>query len=77
MKYEYGLIGEKLGHSYSKIIHEAMGYYSYDLIPLSPQELGPFLLSREFKGLNVTIPYKQAVIPYCTALSDAAKKIGR
>lgn len=72
----YGLIGEKLGHSFSKIIHERLAGYSYDLIPLPPEELGPFLERREFSGLNVTIPYKQAVLPYLDEISPAAKRIG-
>lgn len=72
----YGLIGEKLGHSFSKPIHEALGGYPYELIPLAPDELAPFLKAREFDGLNVTIPYKQAVIPYLDALDDKAREIG-
>lgn len=72
----YGLIGEKLGHSYSKIIHEKLGAYTYDLIPLTSQELDSFLKNRNFKGLNVTIPYKQTVIPYCDQVSPLAQEIG-
>ncbi|MHC1723323.1 MAG: shikimate dehydrogenase [Aminipila sp.] len=72
----YGLIGEKLGHSYSKIIHEKLGAYTYDLFPLTIQELDCFLKNREFTGLNVTIPYKQTVIPYCDYVSPLAKEIG-
>lgn len=72
----YGLIGEKLGHSYSKIIHEKLGAYTYDLFPLTIQELDPFLKERRFAGLNVTIPYKQTVIPYCDYISPLAKEIG-
>lgn len=72
----YGLIGEKLGHSYSKIIHEKLGFYEYELFPLQKTELESFLKSKEWKGLNVTIPYKQAVIPFCDSLSAAAVKIG-
>lgn len=72
----YGLIGEKLGHSYSKIIHEKLGAYSYDLFPLTMQELDCFLKERNFAGLNVTIPYKQTVIPYCDFVSPLAKEIG-
>lgn len=72
----YGLIGEKLGHSYSKIIHEKLGAYKYDLFPLSRKELDIFLKKREFKGLNVTIPYKETVIPYCDYVSPLAKEIG-
>lgn len=72
----YGLIGETLSHSFSPAIHRLLGDYSYRLFELSPEELGPFLTAREFDGLNVTIPYKQAVIPYCAELSDAARRIG-
>ncbi len=73
---EYGLIGEKLSHSYSQLIHSRLGSYRYELISLAPDELDPFLKSRAFKGLNVTIPYKKAVIPYCDELSSAARRIG-
>ncbi len=60
----YGLIGEKLGHSYSKIIHEMMADYTYDLIPLSREELDLFMKKKDFTAINVTIPYKQDVMPY-------------
>ena len=73
---EYGLIGEKLGHSYSPQIHAQLADYRYELKALPPDELDAFLESRGFRGLNVTIPYKQAVIPHCAALSDAAQEIG-
>ncbi|QIB68046.1 shikimate dehydrogenase [Aminipila butyrica] len=72
----YGLIGEKLGHSYSKIIHEKLGAYTYDLCPLTAEALDGFLKTRNFKGLNVTIPYKQTVMPYCDWISPLAKEIG-
>ena len=72
----YGLIGAKLGHSYSKLIHERLYGCDYRLIELAPEELSPFIRAREFAGLNVTIPYKQAVIPLCDRLTDAAKRIG-
>ena len=61
---EFGLIGEKLGHSYSVPIHQALAEYEYVLCPLDREELDPFLRKKDFKGLNVTIPYKQAVLPY-------------
>lgn len=54
---EYGLIGEKLGHSFSKIIHEQLADYSYDLKPLNHQEFKSFMEQREFTAINVTIPY--------------------
>ncbi len=72
----YGLIGEHLGHSWSKIIHEAMGEYSYELLELRPEELEPFLKARQFSGINVTIPYKQAVIPFLDELDPGAEAIG-
>lgn len=71
-----GLIGEKLGHSHSKTLHGLLADYRYDLIELAPEELGPFLKKGEFDGLNVTIPYKQAVIPYLRELSPTARAIG-
>ncbi|MBQ9180353.1 MAG: hypothetical protein IJ132_06090, partial [Firmicutes bacterium] len=71
----FGLLGEKLGHSYSKLIHEKLGY-SYDLIERAPEELAAFLLDGEFDGLNVTIPYKKTVMEYCHQVSDLAKRIG-
>lgn len=73
---EYGLIGEKLGHSFSKEIHERLGRYSYDLIELTPGELEGFIRGRDYKGLNVTIPYKQAVIPFLDEVSDVARSAG-
>ncbi len=73
---QYGLIGEKLEHSYSKLIHEKLGHYSYELIPLSLGELEAFIKEGDWQGLNVTIPYKQTVIPFCDALSERAERIG-
>lgn len=72
----YGLLGEHLPHSFSKEIHERLGLYRYELIELAPAELGDFLERRDFGGVNVTIPYKQAVIPYLDELSPRAKAIG-
>ena len=73
---DYGLIGERLGHSYSPQIHALLGNDRYELRPIPPEELDAFLRARNFKGLNVTIPYKQAVLPYCAQLSDTAREIG-
>ena len=70
------LIGEKLGHSFSKEIHESLRRYEYELIELAASELGPFLKCRDFDGLNVTIPYKEAVIPYLDEISDEAAEAG-
>ena len=72
----YGLIGEKLGHSFSKIIHEQLADYTYDLIPLTREELDIFLTEKQFSALNVTIPYKETVIPYLDEVDAHAKKIG-
>ena len=73
---KYGLIGEKLSHSFSKEIHESLADYTYEICELPPDEVAPFLEAREFEGINVTIPYKEKVIPHLDSVSDAAKKIG-
>lgn len=73
---KYGLIGEKLSHSFSKEIHEALADYTYEIRELTPDEVAPFLAAREFEGINVTIPYKEKVIPHLDEISDAAKMIG-
>ena len=72
----YGLIGEKLGHSFSKIIHEKLADYTYDLIPLSLEELDVFMYEKEFSAINVTIPYKETVIPYLDKVDPKAAKMG-
>ena len=72
----YGLIGEKLGHSYSKIIHAKLADYMYDLIPLTREEFKSFMEARDFAAINVTIPYKQDVIPYLDEIDERALKIG-
>ncbi|MCI8704116.1 MAG: shikimate dehydrogenase [Anaerotignum sp.] len=72
----YGLIGEKLGHSFSKTIHEQLANYTYDLIPLSREELDVFMKEKNFAALNVTIPYKETVIPYLDEINPHAKAIG-
>lgn len=71
-----GLLGEKLGHSYSPQIHNELGSYSYTLFEKHPSELEDFLLCGDFTGLNVTIPYKKAVIPYLSELSPVAQRLG-
>ena len=71
-----GLLGRKLGHSYSPQIHGLLGDYSYYLFEKEPEELASFLKNGDFTGINVTIPYKKDVIPYLDALSPAAQKIG-
>ena len=72
----YGLIGERLGHSFSPQVHRFFADYDYRLIELAPEALAPFLRERAFSGVNVTIPYKRAVMPLCDALSDEAARIG-
>ena len=73
---QYGLIGCPLGHSFSKEIHESLKRYPYELKELQPDELETFLHQGDFDGINVTIPYKQAVIPYLEGISGRAKAIG-
>ncbi len=71
-----GLLGEHLRHSYSPAIHAMLGEYAYRLYEIPPEELDRFLREEPFDGLNVTIPYKKAVVPYCAALSDTARALG-
>lgn len=71
-----GLLGEKLGHSYSPRIHNLLGDYAYVLYEKAPAELEDFLKNGAFDGLNVTIPYKKTVVPYCKELSPAALHVG-
>ncbi len=73
---KYGLIGEKLSHSFSAEIHSRLASHDYALTPLRPEQLHAFLTERDFCGVNVTIPYKQAVIPYLDDISPSAKAIG-
>lgn len=71
-----GLLGEKLGHSYSPAIHAQLADYAYGLYEVAPEALPAFLTGGDFDALNVTIPYKKAVIPYCAELSPIARKLG-
>lgn len=71
-----GLLGRKLGHSYSPQIHTQLGQYSYALFEKEPEQLEDFLKNGDFTGLNVTVPYKKAVIPYLDELSDCAAQLG-
>lgn len=71
-----GLLGRKLGHSYSPQIHALLGNYSYQLFEKEPEEIGDFLKNGDFTGLNVTIPYKKEVIPFLDELSPAAARLG-
>ncbi len=72
----YGLLGRRLGHSWSAPIHAALGCADYRLIELEPEELGAFLAREDIGGLNVTIPYKRDVMPYCDILDSMAAAIG-
>lgn len=72
----YGLIGERLGHSFSKIIHEKLGLYEYELWPIEKDKLHDFMSKADFDGINVTIPYKKDVIPYLCHVSEEAKLCG-
>ena len=71
-----GLLGRKLGHSYSPQIHSHLGDYAYVLFEKEPEELEDFLKNGDFTGINVTIPYKKAVIEYCDQLTDRARALG-
>lgn len=73
---EYGLIGERLGHSFSKVIHEEFGFYGYELKEIPRDGLDDFLTHHEFKGINVTIPYKEDVIKHLDYIDEKARAIG-
>lgn len=73
---EYGLIGESLSHSFSPEIHAGFAFYDYKLCQLYPTQVEPFLTNRDFKGINVTIPYKETVIQYLDEIDESAKSIG-
>lgn len=71
-----GLLGRKLAHSYSPAIHAAFGGYSYELFEAEPEGLRGFFEKKDFDGINVTIPYKQAVMEFCAEISPTAREIG-
>ena len=71
-----GLIGEKLGHSFSKPIHEQIADYTYDIMPISREEFPLFMENKAFDAINVTIPYKEMVIPYCDFVDSKVTEIG-
>ena len=73
---QYRLIGKPLGHSMSPKIHALLGNNDYELLELEESELKSFLEKREFKGINVTIPYKEKVLQYLDVVDDNAKRIG-
>ena len=70
-----GLLGRKLGHSYSPEIHSFLGDYSYELFEREPEKVGDFLKNGDFTGINVTVPYKKDVIPYLVELYERARKL--
>ena len=73
---KYGCIGKKLTHSFSKEIHARLADYEYELIELTEEEIPSFFEKKDFEAINVTIPYKQTVIPYLDSVSDIARRIG-
>ena len=73
---KYGLIGEKLGHSFSKTIHDSIADYEYELKELSDKELHSFMTAKKFTGINVTIPYKEKVMSYLDFIDEHAKNVG-
>ena len=72
---QYGLIGEKLSHSFSKEIHESLASYNYELCEIARENLADFIQKREFRAINVTIPYKKEVIPYLDEVSTVANEL--
>ena len=73
---EYGVIGERLPHSFSKEIHNRCGGYEYRIAELSPDRVTEFMEKRDFLGINVTIPYKRTVIPFLSFIDRSAEAIG-
>ena len=73
---EYGLLGEKLGHSFSPQIHRDLAGYDYQLLPTPPEAVEDLFARRAFQGLNVTIPYKRTVMPLCDEIDPRAAAIG-
>ncbi|MCQ2436230.1 MAG: type II 3-dehydroquinate dehydratase [Clostridia bacterium] len=73
---KYGLIGESLSHSLSKDVHARISDYSYDICEIAPEELKGFCEARDFEGINVTIPYKEKIIPLLDEVDDHARRIG-
>ena len=73
---QYGCIGKKLGHSFSAQIHAMLDSHPYELCEIAPEQLREFMLKADFRGINVTIPYKQAVIPYLDEIDSVAREIG-
>ena len=71
-----GLLGKKLGHSYSPQIHKMLGQYEYVLYEKEEDEIGRFIKEGDWTGINVTIPYKKTVLPYLDDVSDTVKLTG-
>ena len=76
MTARFGLLGRSLGHSWSPQIHKALAGYDYELFCVEPEDLENFLRDTSCRGLNVTIPYKKSVIPFCASLSARAERLG-
>ena len=73
---KYGLLGEKLSHSLSPQLHSYYGKYDYKLMELAPEKVDEFFSTRDFCGINVTIPYKKVAFSHCDSVSDTAKMAG-
>lgn len=73
---KYGLLGRTLGHSFSVPIHQALGNRAYTLYPTEPEDIASLLADPDLKGLNVTLPYKETVLPYCQVLAPEVEEIG-
>ena len=73
---KFGLLGERLSHSFSPEIHKALADYDYNLYEVSREKLPDFMRNNDLSGFNVTIPYKQEVMKYCAEISKRAEKIG-
>ena len=73
---EYGLIGAHLGHSFSREIHQKIADYRYELCELTPEGVEKLMRERSFRAMNVTIPYKETVIPMLDEISPEARRIG-
>lgn len=76
MANKIGLLGRKLGHSISPQIHAQLSDYTYDIIEREPEDVDAFMKSNPYDGFNVTIPYKETVLPYCSVISDSVMKLG-
>lgn len=73
---KYGCIGERLSHSFSKEIHNLLADYPYEIREVAREELDGFMEDADFLGINVTIPYKELVIPHLHSIDEAAERIG-